>query len=282
MFNHVCIKNRVKDGPAGGLPDVATSGGAAGMDALGQNRAHAQRESGRCRGRDRPDVAAVRAVMRQNRVPLPARAPRLKYPEWVLFYRQGVSAEQIARLTGRPVAQVRNYLTRIARQHPNLVAGRLYLHDRPLPPPAGWVDRDRGWKRRLGELTRFMAEHGRRPQLGGDEAGEGQTAHWLTMQRSAYKTGRLPGHRARWLDEALPAWQTDTRTLHNDAAWRLHLAAVVAFRAEHGRWPKRGGAGGEHKLGRWLALQRHRARSEEQRRALDSQLPGWVSPLRSE
>ncbi|WP_313816327.1 helicase associated domain-containing protein [Citricoccus sp.] len=206
--------------------------------------------------------------------------PRLLHPEWVLFYRQGITPEKIAELNDQPVQKVRDYLGRIAHKYPEMVEGRLYLHDRPRPRPESVPDRDRRWKAAHARVLAFIEEHGRRPYRNSYDDPEGPLAQWLSTQRSEHNLGRLAVHRARWLNETIPGWQTDTRSLHYDAAWRLHLVDVVRLRTEHGRWPRRGGS--EEPLGTWLDNQRTRHHAgvlpAERRRALDRDLPGWRGP----
>ncbi|VXA91995.1 helicase associated domain-containing protein [Citricoccus sp. K5] len=204
-------------------------------------------------------------------------SPRLLHPEWVLFYRQGITPEKIAELNDHPVQKVRDYLGRITHKYPEMVAGRLYLHDQPRPRPTTVVDRDRRWKAAHARVMAFIEEHGRRPYRNSYDDPEGPLSQWLSTQRSEHKLGRLAVHRARWLDETIPGWKTDTRSLHHDAAWRLRLIDAVQFRREHDRWPR--SAGPEDPLSDWIGHQRTRHRTgklpTEQRRALDRDLPGW-------
>lgn len=138
--------------------------------------------------------------------------PQLKHPEWVLFYRQGVTPEKIAELNEVPVQQVRKYLGRIRYRHPELLAGRLVLHDQPQPNPRPRADPDTRWRAALDRFLAFTSEHGRRPAAGHPD--EFPLAHWLTTQRSLHRRGRLAQRRSRWLDAAHPNWRTDTRTLN--------------------------------------------------------------------
>jgi hypothetical protein len=208
--------------------------------------------------------------------------PRLAHREWVLMHQRGVSAEQIAKLSGRKVEAVLQYLRGVHQRNPELVArrpSRQAVYDRPQPRPDSWPDRDRRWKAQLAQLEAFLAEHGRRPYRGGHEHAEGRLMHWLTTQRSYDRAGKLPGHRARWLTEVLPGWHTDTRALHFDAQWRLNLAQALAFRTEHGKLPGNPAEPAERFLARWLERQRRDRRNgtleADRRSALDVQLPGW-------
>lgn len=200
------------------------------------------------------------------------------------MHQRGVSVEQIARATGQKAWAVLRYLTAAYERHPELFDRppvRELVYDRPRPRPENWPDLDRRWKVQLAQLAAFLAEHGRRPYRGGHEHAEGRLMHWLTTQRSYDRAGKLPGHRARWLTEVLPGWRTDTRALHFDAQWRLNLAQVLVFRAEHGRLPESTTEPAEYFLARWLQRQRrdHRNGTLEagRRAALDAQLPGWTN-----
>lgn len=137
--------------------------------------------------------------------------PRLKHPEWVMMYRAGITPRKIAELNGVPLRRVRDYLNRVHRNHPELLAGRLMLHDRPRLDPKRRSGPDARWKASLERYLAFTTKHGRRPTTGAPA--EFPLAHWLTTQRSHHRHGRLAEHRARRLDETVPDWQTPTRTL---------------------------------------------------------------------
>jgi hypothetical protein len=198
------------------------------------------------------------------------------------MHQRGVSVEQIARLNGREVEAVLQYLRGVHQRAPELVATRptrQVVYDRPRPRPESWPDPDRRWKAQLAQLEAFLTENGRRPYRGGHEHAEGRLMHWLKVQRSQDRAGALPGHRARWLTEVLPGWRTDTRALRFDAQWRLTLAQALAFRVEHGKLPGRTTEPAERFLGRWLQRQRRDHRNgtldADRQAALDAQLPDW-------
>ena len=138
--------------------------------------------------------------------------PRLKHPEWVMMYRAGITPRKIAELNRIPLRRVRDYLNRVRRNHPDLLAGRLIFHDQPRPDPKRRAAPDSRWKAGLESYLAFTTEHGRRPTTG--DPAEFPLAHWLTTQRSHHRHGRLAESRARRLDEAVPDWQIDTRTLN--------------------------------------------------------------------
>jgi hypothetical protein len=201
------------------------------------------------------------------------------------MYQRGVSVEQIAWLNQRDPARVLQYLVGVYGREPDLFHARPQRElvcDRPRPRPENWPDRDRRFKTKLAQLEVFLAEHGRRPYAGDSSTVEGRLAHWLKVQRSKDHQDQLLGHRARWLTEVLPGWRTDTRSLHLDAQWRLTLARIVAFRAEHGDLPRRTNSPTQQLMGRWLQRQRdhlrHGTLEPARRAALDAQLPGWHWP----
>lgn len=140
-----------------------------------------------------------------------ARYPRLAHREWVLMYQRGVRVDQIARANQRKSAYVLRYLVSVYERSPELFEAkprRVLVYDRPRPRPDTWPDLDRRFKVRLAELEAFLDEHGRRPYCGDHSTPEGRLMHWLNVQRSHHHKGLLPGHRARWLTEALPDWRT--------------------------------------------------------------------------
>ncbi|MCY1159995.1 MAG: hypothetical protein MOP51_3020 [Citricoccus sp.] len=198
------------------------------------------------------------------------------------MYQRGVSVEQIARLNQREPAHVLQYLVGEHGRAPELYQNRPrreLVYDRPRPRPETWPDRDQRFKTMLARLEAFLSEHGRRPYRGDFSTTEGRLAHWLKVQRSKDMSAALLGHRARWLTEVLPDWRTDTRSLHLEAQWRLTLAQIIAFRAEHGDLPRRTTNPTEKFMGRWLHRQRDQSRhgtlEPDRRAALDAQLPGW-------
>lgn len=139
--------------------------------------------------------------------------PRLKYPEWVLFYRQGVSPVKIAELNGVPTERMLRYFQNVRRHYPHLLADRLMLHDQPRPRPARYPDRDRFFRAQLRAFVAFLEEHGRRPAAGHPD--EFPLAHWLVIQRSMDRHGHLADHRAQVLDRYVPDWRIPTRQLRS-------------------------------------------------------------------
>ncbi|MFC4431028.1 helicase associated domain-containing protein [Citricoccus alkalitolerans] len=217
---------------------------------------------------------------------------RRAHPEWVMMADAGVPIAVIARLNEADPKYVRNYI----RQRGEALRGgpapaRLFLHDRPRPRPAYLPDPDRRWRARLEELQRFLVAHQRRPHASEhdtnrDVGDEWALAHWLTMQRSEERLGRLAAHRARRLDQTLPSWRIDDRALAAEAAWRLKLVEVLRFHEAHGRLPRRSKSSSpeETVLASWIEGQhdRDRAGTLDPKRAfwLDRQVPGWKTAPR--
>ncbi|WP_028245551.1 helicase associated domain-containing protein [Pseudoclavibacter soli] len=138
---------------------------------------------------------------------------------------------------------------------------RRALLDQQLP---GWDStRVRPFEDRLVAVVAFRAEHGRLPKQ--TEPG----GMWLNNQRQAAKKGKLSLERRSLLDQQLPGWD-----LIQNRPFEDRLAAVVAFHAEHGRFPKK-----SEPEGVWLQKQRHAAKhgtlSPERRALLDAELPCW-------
>ncbi|QCU77944.1 hypothetical protein E7744_06925 [Citricoccus sp. SGAir0253] len=212
------------------------------------------------------------------------------HPEWVMMADAGVPFPVIARLNDTDAKYVRDYV----RHRGEAIRGGpapvpLWVHDRPVPRPAGYADTDRRWRARLAQLEAFLAEHHRRPHSPRNETHRGPgsewaLAHWLTTQRSKHRAGRLLAHRVNALDRVLPSWRIDDRTIENEAKWRLTLVEVLRFHQEHGRLPvvTRGAEPREQILAAWLRNQRvdYQAGQLPAERAhwLDGQLPGWRQP----
>lgn len=60
----------------------------------------------------------------------------------------------------------------------------------------------------------------------------------MTTTRSNDRLGRLAEHRARWLDQMLPSWRVDDRSIEYEARWREKLVELLVFIDVHGRRPK--------------------------------------------
>lgn len=203
------------------------------------------------------------------------------------MWQQGVTVQKIATLNDTTRQRVRDYLGRIGRNHPELMDGRLVLHDQPALAPRRTPDhvKNARWQARLDQYTAFLAEHGRQPYGSAEIGDEGRLAHWLVTQRSHHRTGRLSQRRVRALDATVPGWGTDTRTKRYQEAWEVRRAELRAFLAEHGRWPSRRGDPAERSLNYWLQSQQSQDRAgalnPERAAALDATAPGWQGQPRS-
>lgn len=109
---------------------------------------------------------------------------------------------------------------------------------------------------RLVELKRFVWEEGRLPR-----ESDGGVGRWLLSMRA----GASPGE-AAVLDEWVPGW----RWSFGQERLLAMVSRLVAFRGEHGRYPRPG----ESLDGRWLMDQRLRT-SVEVGSLLDERCPGW-------
>ncbi|XKH57572.1 helicase associated domain-containing protein [Citricoccus nitrophenolicus] len=83
------------------------------------------------------------------------------------------------------------------------------------------------------------------------------------MQRFEDRLGSLAEDRGRRLDQVLPPWRIDDRTLATEAAWRLKFVEVLRFRDAHGRLPRRSRNSDpdETVLASWIEGQRDRDRA---------------------
>ncbi|WP_028245550.1 helicase associated domain-containing protein [Pseudoclavibacter soli] len=146
------------------------------------------------------------------------------------------------------------------------------LADRLLP---GWrAEHPLGdvWLRHVLDVSEFRAEHGRFPKQSEPEG------RWLHKRRQAAGRGDLSPERRALLDRQLPGWdKTDAPQVR---PFEDHLANVVSFLIEYGRFPKQ-----SEPEGKWLHKQRREAYLSnllpERRAMLDQQLPGWDVPGRS-
>lgn len=157
---------------------------------------------------------------------------------------------------------------------------RAYL-DQVAP---GWFGgRERQWLEQADGTVAFYAETGRWPSTAAREASERRLGEWLSHQRSLAKDGSgelTPERRAR-LDAAMPDWM-DPR----GDSWSAQARALVAHRAEAGRWPSQVGATeAERHLAMWFSHQRQAARKSSprltpgRRALLDDVAPGWFEPM---
>ena len=120
-----------------------------------------------------------------------------------------------------------------------------------------------GWDARFDELVAYHAEHGTLPPA----STPGGLGSWVAVQRTGRAT--MPPERKARL-EALGWWVWNTL----DDAWSTQFDGLVAYHAEHGRFPPTSTPGG---LGRWVDRQRQRrAKMNAERTAQLNALPWWA------
>lgn len=130
-----------------------------------------------------------------------------------------------------------------------------------------WDAREDAWSTRYDELVSYHAEHGRLP------ASATPLRSWVSVQRHARVT--MSTERKARL-EALPWWVWDMRDAFDDA-WNTHFNELVAFYAEHGRFPPATGG-----IGSWVATQRaSSATMDAERKAQLESLNWWAWSVRA-
>jgi hypothetical protein len=190
------------------------------------------------------------------------------------MYRRGLNQARIAQLVGAPLSKVGYHLTIARRSDPGLTAEHeAYVPNVPARVSASGI-------RTMMELISFVDSGGRYPSFTAPTQGERKLAKWLQRRRRDAANGRLAEVYRDGL-QALPGWESRTRSSVDESRWQARLAALVSYRANGEDWPrhKKTDSEEEHTLGVWLHAQRSkRARGElDQVRAaaLDSVLPGW-------
>jgi hypothetical protein len=118
-----------------------------------------------------------------------------------------------------------------------------------------------GWSARLDELVAFYEANGRLPPF----AAEGGLGTWVDTQRQARQT--MPTERKARL-ESLAWWVWDTR----EDAWCTKFDELVAYHAEHGRFPAAHAPGG---LGMWVNSQRQARAAMSTERSTRLEALGW-------
>ncbi|MGH3706274.1 MAG: helicase associated domain-containing protein, partial [Agromyces sp.] len=141
----------------------------------------------------------------------------------------------------------------------------------------GWDDPAAdAWYANAESCALHVADGGRFPAGGADDAAERRLATWLRGQRVIARRGRMADERRRWLDEAIPGWDRPHET-----DWFTLATSLVAFEASTGRMPATSAdaAPAERRLGTWLSRQRsrHAAGRLPERHVvwLDQRLPSW-------
>lgn len=194
-------------------------------------------------------------------------------PEWVIMYRQGLTAGRIAELCRVNVQQVNRAIARARRSDPGIA--QEHLAKVPRPPAAS-----KRWKARCEELTAFMAANGRPPFATGHGPEESSLGRWLERQRGEAVKGELDEDRRRALDAA-GDWMTPPRVQLETRRWRQHLQELADFAIREGRLPshRRAVTETERILANWLHGQRQGASRGElsagRLQALQDSVPGW-------
>lgn len=196
-------------------------------------------------------------------------------PEWVLMYRRGLTRTRIAELVGAPASKVGYHLTVARALDPAIVNEHETLAPNTVAPKV----RASGIAR-MNELIEFVTAESKYPTSKAQTPEERRLGLWLQRQRRRAAAGSLAPDVRDGL-QALPGWETNTRSFADEARWQERLAALIDYRANGEDWPrhKKTGNAEEHTLGVWLHAQRSKhARGELNQAhaaALDGALPGW-------
>lgn len=196
-------------------------------------------------------------------------------PEWVLMYRCGLTRTRIAALVGAPASKVGYHLTVARVLNPGIANEHEALALNTLAPKV----RASGIAR-MNELIEFVTAEGKYPSAKAETPEERRLGLWLQRQRRRAAAGSLAPAVRDGL-QALPGWETNTRSLADESRWQERLAALIDYRANGEDWPrhKKTANEEEHTLGVWLHAQRSKhARGElspAQAAALNDALPGW-------
>lgn len=153
----------------------------------------------------------------------------------------------------------------------NLRADRIAALDAAVP---GWsTPQDPSWDEELDRTAHWIHTHGAFPGRAASGV-EGELHAWLTKQRTLAVCGRLAASKAEKLQELLPGWESRL-----ESKWEATARAVEAHVKSTGQRP-RVRVPEERQLGKWVATQRAALRtgslSEDRRRWLDANVPGWA------
>lgn len=151
---------------------------------------------------------------------------------------------------------------------------RLEALDENLP---GWrgVDPETAWSDRAQAVAEFHNREGRWPSTVAKGSGEKSLGVWLANQRTRLRKDMLRPDRRAFLDKAAPGWYDLYRE-----AWEGRATGLALFYMIELRWPDADAEdAAERKLGRWLDVQKMRARrgelSRERIASLDAVAHGW-------
>ena len=121
-----------------------------------------------------------------------------------------------------------------------------------------WTNRATRWRLAAVAVGEFAHEHGGFPVATAIEP-RSDTEHrlgaWLKNQRTlatgmARDSASFTAQRRAFLDEVAPGW-----SLTPEALWYQTADRAADFIREHGDRPRRGGAGDEGELGKWISRQ---------------------------
>lgn len=204
--------------------------------------------------------------------------------EWIRLYRSGVTAAGVA--VACEVENILDVLTVLAAvrcDDPSVAADHTANRGRALDAEesaARQLMLTPGWRRRIAELTAFVAAHGRMPRQKGGDDEETSLGRWLHAQRAKSSKGIL-GPRQRAALDAVGAWDSRRRERQEEVRLPARLQALVDFKRSHRRLPSYRNRASEHEstLGMWL----HTLRQADVggrlpgkvRDLLDSAVPGW-------
>ena len=196
------------------------------------------------------------------------------YPEWVMMYRSGIPAQQIAGVTKVAPSVIRFHLARAAEQDPGLRAAHRAA---ATPVPKRVIGPG---QRNLHAVLAFYEAEGRLP-VSGRSRQESTLAEWLMRRRRDAAEGTLSPAYAEALD-TVPGWRDHTAKRAADAfRWKQRLAEVAAYRAAGNDWPRHNKTQDqeERTLGVWLHTQRIDCRagklSTTKEKQLNKVIPGW-------
>lgn len=190
------------------------------------------------------------------------------------MYRKGLGRQKIAELTGAAPATVGYHLSVARTRHPRLQdEHEAAVGLKPAQPTAQG-------RKHMQQLLAMVQETGRYPSRNAPDPSERKLATWLQRRRQDARAGRLAPALRDGL-AVLPGWQSAPRAVADEARWKYRLAALKAYRAAGGDWPRHKATvtGEEHELGVWLHTQRYKLRRGELDPAkvqeLDDAVPGW-------
>jgi hypothetical protein len=196
------------------------------------------------------------------------------YPEWVMMYRTGIPAKQIAAVTRVAESVIRFHLARAAEQDSGLRAEHRAAAN-PVPKRVTGPG-----QRNLQEVMAFYEAEGRLP-VSGRSRQESNLAEWLTRRHRDSAEGTLSPAYADAL-ETIPGWREHTAKRAADAArWKQRLEEVSAWLAAGNDWPLHNKTDDreERTLGVWLHTQRIDARAGKltavKEKQLNEVIPGW-------